>query len=117
MTSALALPYPPGVNHLYAVARGRKILSREGRIYRQRVGWLCMMHKVRPLDGPVVVSVVVYRPRRSGDLDNALKSLLDSLKGYLFHDDAQVVEIHARRDDDKANPRAEVRVEPAEAER
>ncbi len=60
--------------------------------------------------GPVSVNVRVYRPARRGDLDNCLKVLLDALKGIAFVDDSQVVHIHARRYEDKANPRAEVTV-------
>ena len=60
----------------------------------------------------MVASVVVYRARRAGDLDNSLKVLLDALNGIAFEDDSQVVEIHARREEDPANPRVEVQIEP-----
>jgi Holliday junction resolvase RusA-like endonuclease len=63
--------------------------------------------------GPVSVSLRVFRPRKIGDLDNLLKVLLDSLKGYAFEDDKQVVEIQAVRFDDKENPRVEVGIRPA----
>jgi Holliday junction resolvase RusA-like endonuclease len=36
-------------------------------------------------------------PVRKPDLDNAIKLILDSLNGLAYRDDAQVVEIHARR--------------------
>lgn len=87
------------------------LISAEARAYRAKVGWICAGKKLRPLEGPVAVAVAVYRPAKRGDLDNALKILLDSLRGYLFRDDAQVVEIQAIRYEDKANPRVEVRVE------
>lgn len=77
-----------------------------------RVGTMCAAARVQPISGPVAVTVSVYRPAKRGDLDNTLKVLLDSLKGFAFHDDAQVVELHASRGDDKVNPRAVVTIEP-----
>ena len=53
------------------------------------------------------------RPQRSGDLDNRLKCLLDSLNGIAWSDDGQIVEIHAYRHDDKKNPRVEIEINPA----
>ncbi len=107
----LELPYPPGDNHLYTVARGRKILSDEGRAYKLRVAWLCKMAKAKPLDGPVVVHIHVYRPRKVGDLTRAFKCLFDAVQGYAYRDDSQIVELHARRYEDKANPRVILMVE------
>jgi crossover junction endodeoxyribonuclease RusA len=109
MAKELTLPYPPQANHLYTIARGRKILSTKGREYKQNVGMtLHSMYSVEPLTGDVVVTLTAYRPRKAGDLDNVLKVVLDSLKGLLWLDDKQVVEIHAYRKDDKTNPRIEI---------
>ncbi len=108
---ALVLPYPPSGNRYWRHVGPRVLVSAEARAYRAKVGWICAGKKLRPLDGPVVVSVAVYRPAKRGDLDNVLKILLDSLRGYLYRDDAQAVELHAIRYEDKVNPRVEVRVE------
>lgn len=88
-------------------------MSDEAKRYKANVKFRAMQdHTLNPLDGDLVVSLVVYRKRRIGDLDNFQKVLLDSLRGVAFHDDSQVVEIHARREDDPSNPRVEVHVEP-----
>lgn len=109
MAKELTLPYPPQANHLYTIARGRKILSTKGREYKETVRYNCIAQRWRdPLDGELSVTVTAYRPRKAGDLDNVLKAVLDSVKGYLWHDDKQVVEIHAYRKDDKTNPRIEI---------
>lgn len=71
---------------------------------------ICLAAKVRPIDGPVSVSFRAYRPRKSGDLDNIFKAIFDGIKGHVWQDDRQIVEIHAYRDDDKANPRVEIEV-------
>jgi crossover junction endodeoxyribonuclease RusA len=65
---------------------------------------------MRPFAGPVAVYLHVYRARKAGDLDNSAKVLLDALQGVAYNDDAQIVELHLYRHDDKANPRVEVEV-------
>jgi len=106
----ITLPYPPQANHLYTIARGRKILSTKGRQYKDDVSKVCMIERVKPADGELSVTFIAYRPRKAGDLDNLIKIVLDSVKGFLWHDDKQVVEIHAYRQDDKQRPRIELQV-------
>jgi hypothetical protein len=36
----MGLPMPPSTNNLYATVRGRRVLSDEGRTYKERLGWL-----------------------------------------------------------------------------
>lgn len=106
----LTLPLPPSANRYWRNFRGRAVVSKEAKEYKEIVGWLCQSVEHPRLDGPVSIQMDVYRARKSGDLDNFTKCLLDSLNGYVYQDDSQVVEIHARRFDDKANPRVEVRI-------
>ena len=105
----LTLPYPPSVNGMYATVRGRRVLSAEGREYKQRVAAICV--GIKPTIAYVSVTIDVYRQRRAGDLDNVLKALLDSLTGCVWEDDDQVCEIHARRFEDAVNPRVEIKIE------
>lgn len=91
----------------------RVLLSKEGRAYKSAVATIFAMREYsKPVQGSVRVTMHLYRARKSGDLDNRIKALLDALKGLAFVDDDQVVEIHAYRYDDKANPRVEVAIEP-----
>lgn len=62
------------------------------------------------MDGPLSVEVRLFRPRKSGDIDNRIKPLFDSLNGLAWHDDAQIARLLVERSEDKLNPRAEVRV-------
>lgn len=107
----LVLPYPPSLNRLYRVVNGRPILSREARDYRARVQRQLAAEGYRPTSSPVAPSIWLYRPRRTGDADNALKALLDALNGLLWVDDSQVCELHLYRLDDKEDPRVELLVE------
>lgn len=111
----LVLPYPPTANKYWRVWRGRPVKSDEARNYQNavRVRWLVTHPRggtAAAPAGPVSVTVDAYRPRQIGDLDNTLKVLLDALRGIAYVDDAQVVELHARRHEDKANPRVEIEV-------
>jgi crossover junction endodeoxyribonuclease RusA len=115
MTIHLTLPVPPSANRYWRHERNMIHRSSEAKAYIAQVAWLCKEQGIVPLDGNVCVSVDVYRPAKRGDLDNYAKILLDSLCGYAYHDDAQIVEIHAGRYDDKANPRIEVQVEQVSA--
>jgi crossover junction endodeoxyribonuclease RusA len=104
----LRLPYPPSANRYWRVWRGRAVKSTEARAYQAQVK--LMNPGGAAFVTPVAVSIRVYRPAKRGDVDNAIKVLLDSLKGIAFVDDKQVVELHAYRFDDKHNPRAEVEI-------
>ncbi|RYY96954.1 MAG: RusA family crossover junction endodeoxyribonuclease [Chitinophagaceae bacterium] len=105
----LVLPYPPSANAYWRAAKGRGLVpSREALAYKIAVAHLAAAARVRPLAGPVRLTLTVYRPRRIGDLDNTLKVLGDALNGLAWLDDEQVVVIHAERADDADSPRVEL---------
>jgi crossover junction endodeoxyribonuclease RusA len=110
------LPYPPTANKYWRNVKGKMVVSASARAYKEEVGWLLKLKIKEPLSGAVYVKVRIFRPRKIGDLDNTLKVLLDALKGIVFLDDDQVVEIRANRFEDKTNPRAEVTVEARNCE-
>jgi crossover junction endodeoxyribonuclease RusA len=109
-TSKLTLDYPPSLNRMYRMVNGRFLISEVGRDYKKLVGDICLVNRLSPLSGQVCIRLDAYRPAKRGDLDNLFKVLLDSIKGYCYHDDKQIVEMHAYRRDDKANPRVEVEI-------
>jgi crossover junction endodeoxyribonuclease RusA len=111
MSATLVLPYPPANNHYYRAVPGRGVLlSAEARRYKEDAGMVALAAGVRPVDGPVALTVTLYRPQKRGDIDGRLKGLLDALNGIAYRDDSQVVELHAYRLDDKDHPRVEVQV-------
>lgn len=87
------------------------IKSAEHRAYfdavAARVGFLAAPW---PKETPLAVTLRLYRPRRTGDIDGPIKALLDSLNGRAWVDDSQISELHVTRHDDKANPRVEVSI-------
>jgi crossover junction endodeoxyribonuclease RusA len=110
--TALVLPFPPSANRYWRSVPGRGVLlSAEARRYKEDAGMVALAAGVRPVDGPVALTVTLYRPAKRGDLDNRIKVLLDALGGGIaYRDDSQVVELHAYRLDDKDHPRVEVQV-------
>lgn len=107
----LTLPYPPSANRYWRQGKnGRVYVSPEAESYKNEVFWLCVKQSLHPFDGDVKLTLDFYRPRKSGDLSNRIKVLEDALQNNAYHDDKQVVEIHARRFDDKRRPRVEVEI-------
>ncbi len=110
----ITLPVPPSLNRYYRTFRGRILMSAEGRTYKTLAAGLALQQGAKPIAGPIRVSVWVYRPAKRGDIDNFSKCLLDSLAGGVcYENDAQIIELHLYRGDDKLRPRVEVEVSPA----
>ncbi len=82
--------------------------SDEAKAYKAQVAHAAALARTQPLAGPVHLVLTVFRPRRTGDLDNTLKVLGDSLNGVAWLDDDQVIRIEASREDDAKAPRVEL---------
>jgi len=104
------LPYPPAVNHMWLRGPNKTYLSKEARAFKSNVANMFTVRNVVPLTGEIAVTVRLYRPRKTGDLDGYLKSCFDALNGILWVDDKQIIAIHAYRFDDKLAPRVELEV-------
>ena len=118
MTNSVSftLPYPPSANRYWRSYRGRVVKSEEARAYQREAGWIAKASGFDCTKSDVAITVKVYRPQKSGDLDNFLKVTLDSLKGIIYDDDKQVKVIHAERYDDKHNPRVDLLIEVVKGE-
>jgi crossover junction endodeoxyribonuclease RusA len=106
---ALTLPWPPAANNLHAVVRGRKVLSKAGRMYRELVA-LRVLEQKTPSFGalPLTVQIDAHMPdKRRRDLDNILKAALDSLtRAGVWDDDSQIHHLSIRRYPPPAGTRA-----------
>jgi crossover junction endodeoxyribonuclease RusA len=111
--TTLTLPEPPSANRWWRMVtiRGsaRMLVSKEARQYKEHVAQLGSRNMIA--EGPVKLSIDWYRERKAGDLDKRIGVCLDALQGVLFTNDSQIVELVARRFDDKHNPRVVVTVE------
>lgn len=99
----LHLPEPPSANVYYRRAGKHMHISADGKAYKAAVKAAYVrefLHfRIAVPSAPVSVQIVWTRGRKSGDLDNRIKPVLDALKGLAFTDDKQVVELHAYRRD------------------
>lgn len=114
--NTLILPWPPSVNH-YWLARGKmRFLSAPAKKFRYDVAQLCHMfalvnHANYPLLGRLSVHINVFPPdKRIRDIDNLLKSTLDSLThAGVYLDDSQIDKITImRKEIDRPAGRVEI---------
>jgi len=100
----IVLPWVPSTNSIWRSVpvpggRSRTIKSRAYREWRDRAAEaLSLAWRAEPYAGPVSVELRLYGPsRRSYDIDNRVKGVLDVLQGHVLHDDSQVDRIVVRR--------------------
>lgn len=106
MECEIELPVPPSVNAYKKI--GKTVRTKSGKIYQQRVNspeTIAFYYQVfmkikaqgiKSFQGATISVEIQYHPssKRSFDLDNILKVLLDSLqRGGLFDNDKQVARL------------------------
>jgi len=92
----LELPFPPSVNTYYRRGAHATYMSKAGREYKQAVAeYIASGDFPKMGDKRLCVSMVIRpRDKRVFDIDNRIKSVLDSLQDAgLFDDDSQVDEL------------------------
>ncbi len=102
------IPYPPSVNTYWRAVKGRVILSKRGREYRDAVYSAINsafesdeVEDLRPLLGRLKVKIIATMPdKRRRDIDNINKAALDAL-GYagVYGDDNQIDDLRVLRGD------------------
>jgi crossover junction endodeoxyribonuclease RusA len=112
--TTLTLPFPPSVNTYWRMVRGRMLISKAGREYRQAVQDTALVSR---WDGwgpaKVAVEIIAWLPdNRRRDADNLFKAPLDALAhAGLYDDDSQIIRLSIQKAGvDRANPRLEIQV-------
>lgn len=91
----------------------RSIKSTSARLFEQAFRAQCPARARVEIGGYVVLTVTVYYRSKRSDLDVSM--VMDCLeRERVIKNDRQVVELHARKRWDKADPRVEVKVEEVE---
>lgn len=96
----LSLPYPPTGNHAVKHTRNGHYATKEAKAYRALVAVLCRSKRPKkPFPGPLSVLVIISPPdRRRRDMDNAWKTLSDSLThAGIWEDDSQIADLRLVR--------------------
>ena len=134
-TTALSRPHEavsffvPGVPRALSVGTtrrvGRKVYQgRRNNEWADHIGRVAWQQYVgmRPMDGPVSMTISAYVPRpkrvaddfpiRRPDLDNLIHKITDRFIGLFYHDDAQIVRLSAwKRYADGRPPGLDITVE------
>lgn len=116
----LELPWPPALNRYYRNVKGRTLISRDGRAYRNAVAESVLTtHFGRgrslPTGARVKAEIVAHVPdRRRRDLDGLLKAVLDALThAGIYEDDSLIDDLRITRGPlDRTNPRLVITLEP-----
>jgi len=96
MLTKLMLNYPISTNRYYRTYRNITTLSREGKLFKQKVKQ--KYFHIKPTEIDVKLNIAIHpKQKKNGltfkqviDIDNGLKCVLDSLIGIVYYDDKQV---------------------------
>jgi len=97
----ITLDFPPTVNSYYTKTKRGIFISPKGRAFRECVSKACNEQGVYGIQLPcrLAVDVILYPPdRRTRDLDNYMKALLDSLTiAKIWEDDELIDNLNIHR--------------------
>ena len=99
MTS-FTLPFPPSMNTYWRNFRGRTVISKNGREFREAVIKFVIDNNIPKFGDKKLKLTLILRPRdkRKIDIDNRIKAVLDALEhAGVFDDDFQVDHIEMIR--------------------
>ena len=97
------LPFlPPSVNSCYRSFGKKVVKSTKLKAFEQQILQFFDEQEqdddIMMLSGPLKLTVhFSLKGKRSIDLDNLLKALIDGLEGILFENDKDILEIHAEK--------------------
>jgi Holliday junction resolvase RusA-like endonuclease len=110
----LILPFPPSVNRYWRHVGQRTLISREGRLFRERVCASLAVRNLKPMAGDLALTIELHPPdRRRRDADNYFKATLDALEhARAYENDAQIVHLEIDKCDRVPGGQAIIRIEP-----
>ena len=100
MKQRFEIPYKPdSMNTHWRIAKnGGQYLSKAGREFRDNVQNYIKLYKYKTYEKSVKVKLDLYfADKRTRDLDNYFKGILDSFKDFLYVDDKQIDKIEAMK--------------------
>lgn len=110
----LTLAFPPTVNSYYSKTQRGIYISKKGRQFREQCAQDCVEQSAYGLllDQRLTVDVILYPlDRRTRDLDNYMKGLLDALtQAKVWEDDSQIDNLNIHRGKLVSGGKCEVRL-------
>jgi len=105
---------PPTTNSMYKPFGGRFHVDTKARDAKEAMAWEARaQYKGEPWASELIVEVALTWPtRRNHDVDN-IKSLLDCLKGILWIDDGQIVDLRITKKYEKGVQGVKLTMRPA----
>lgn len=84
------------INQRYSITRGRNILSKKYRECKEELQWeIRSQWPHKPLTEDVELNVIhEWGDKRTRDIDNYVKVLLDAMTGIVYEDDGQIIGLH-----------------------
>jgi crossover junction endodeoxyribonuclease RusA len=110
MELTLTIPLEPPTVNMYVrhTRRGRHYKTREAEAWASAVAVIAAGQYV-PGKAHEITYTVYQGYKSRGDVDNYAKCLIDSLVGAgVIKSDASVIDLHAHKRRDRANPRTEI---------
>lgn len=94
---------PVSVNMAYPSDRsGRRHLSKEGKVYKETLGWAAKSLNSPLLTGHIGANYTFgFADKRRRDVDDYIKLTQDALSGICFVDDSQIIELTAKKQPSK----------------
>lgn len=108
---------PPSINTCYRSYGKRVVKSSKLKAYEQQVIQFfdSQDDEIIMIEGKLKLTVSFYlKGRRSIDLDNLLKALLDGLEGVLFENDKMVFQINSQKFNECSEPKTVITLEQIE---
>ncbi len=116
------LPLPPGINQQYATVRGRRVLSKDSRRYKEEVRHAIRRFRVEGVLPDALVAALrqgyvglfidfYFETPHRRDLDGGLKIAQDAICEALGVNDSRVVDVHLVKRIDPLRPHIEVELE------
>jgi len=110
----LSLPYPPSVNQLWRMGKGKMYLSEKYRVWKKQAMWEASLQKPNQIKGKYRFYIQAVRPdKRRRDIDNLIKVASDLCVTIgIIEDDHLCEEVNAKWVKD-GDPFV-IKIEPAE---
>ena len=114
-TLVLNLPYPPSVNSYWGFQGSRRFLTKKALIFKEITAKSYFITKHSGFGNErLMVTIYLFPPdKRKRDIDNCIKSLLDSLcQAKVFDDDSQIDRLLVIRNELKKDGECLVSISP-----